>query len=409
MRRFFWGLLLLSLLAAGCAPKQDAPPEEEPPAAPAPREPASEPAPAPEPPPPPDPREAAVEALAESMSLEEKVGQLFFPRCPAQGAAEKIARFHLGGCLLFTADFKDADGNWLTAEAFMEKTAAFQDAAAVPLFIGVDEEGGTVARASRNPNLFPEKFQSPRKVFAAGAAAAPDNAWKAGMDALRADAVEKNAGLSRYGINVNFSPVADVSTDPEDFMYDRSFGEDAGETADFVGIVVAEMGRAKVGSVLKHFPGYGDNPDTHTGIAVDERPYERFEEEDFIPFRTGISAGANAVLVSHNIVTCMDPDLPASLSPEVHRVLREELGFDGVILTDDLAMGAVRAYAEEGSVAGLALQAGNDMIVTADFEQQIPLVLAALEDGTLDVETIDAALRRVLGWKYDLGLLDTGA
>ena len=409
MKKIFWCLLLLSLLLTACAPKQDLPPAEDPPPA---AQPAPEPAPVPEPeppPPPPDPREAAVEALVESMTLEEKVGQLFFSACPAQGAAEKIAQYHLGGCLLFTVDFKDADGNWLTAEAFMDKIASFQDAADVPLFIGVDEEGGTVARASRNPNLFPEKFQSPRKVFAAGASGAAENAWSAGMDALRSDAAEKNAGLRRYGINVNFAPVADVSTNPEDFIYDRSFGEDAGETADFVGIVVAEMGHAKVGSVLKHFPGYGNNADTHTGIAIDERPYERFEEEDFIPFRAGISAGANAVLVSHNVVTCMDPDLPASLSPEVHRVLREELGFDGVILTDDLAMGAVQAYAEEGSTAVMALQAGNDMVVTPDFEKQIPLVLAALEDGSLDAEAIDSALRRVLGWKYDLGLLEVPA
>ena len=134
---------------------------------------------------------------------------------------------------------------------------------------------------------------------------------------------------------------------------------------------------------------------------MDERPYEQFQAEDFLPFRAGIQAGAGSVLVSHNIVNCMDPDLPASLSPEVHRILREELGFTG-----DLAMGAVREYAQEGSVAVMALRAGNDMVVTPDFEKQIPLVLAALEDGTLDEETIDAALRRVLGWKYDLGLLD---
>ena len=109
--------------------------------------------------------------------------------------------------------------------------------------------------------------------------------------------------------------------------------------------------------------------------------------------------------MSHNIVTCMDGDLPASLSPEVHRVLREELGFDGVVLTDDLAMDAIGQYAREGSAAVLALQAGNDMVVTTDFTQQIPQVLQALEEGVLSPETIDRAAARVLGWKYDLGLL----
>ena len=174
--------------------------------------------------------------------------------------------------------------------------------------------------------------------------------------------------------------MADVSTDPADFIYARTYGLDAEQTAFFVGQTVEEMTRLKTGSVLKHFPGYGSNADTHTGIAVDERPYEQFQAEDFLPFRAGIQAGAGSVLVSHNIVNCMDPDLPASLSPEVHRILREELGFTGVVLTDDLAMGAVREYAQEGSVAVMALRAGNDMVVTPDFEKQIPLVLAALED-----------------------------
>ena len=204
---------------------------------------------------------------------------------------------------------------------------------------------------------------------------------------------------------MNFAPVADVSTDPADFIYDRTLGRDASATAGYVASVVGAMEESRIGSVLKHFPGYGNNADTHTGIAVDQRPYDSFETSDFLPSAAGIAAGADAVLVSHNIVTCMDGDLPASLSPEVHRVLREELGFDGVILTDDLAMDAIDQYAETGSAAVLALQAGNDMVVTTDFTQQIPQVLQALADGTLSQEVVDRAAARVLGWKYDLGLL----
>ena len=101
-----------------------------------------------------------------------------------------------------------------------------------------------------------------------------------------------------------------------------------------------------------------------------------------------------------------DFTLPASLSSQVHEVLRRELGFEGVVLTDDLAMDAVRAYAEDGSVAVLAVQAGNDMIVTSDFEAQIPLVIEAVRAGTVEQEAVDAAVTRVLGWKYDLGLLE---
>ena len=146
---------------------------------------------------------------------------------------------------------------------------------------------------------------------------------------------------------------------------------------------------------------------THTGIAVDQRPYETFETADFLPFQAGLTAGGDtaAVLVSHNIITCMDPDLPASLSPEVHRVLREELHFDGVAMTDDLAMEAVAAYAEDGAVAVMALEAGNDLVITTDYRTQIPKVLEAVESGALDASVIEGACRRVLTWKQALGLL----
>ena len=342
----------------------------------------------------PDPRQEAIDSLLSGMTLEEKVGQMFFVRCPDVQAAEKISEYHLGGYLLFGRDFQTSAGDWLTAEAFTANMAAYQAAAEIPLLIGVDEEGGTVARATRNPNLFSAKRQSPQAVYAQG-----------GMEAVLEDTRLVNQGLLSYGINVNFAPVADVSTDSADFIYDRTLGQDAAATADYVSQVVTEMDTVGIGSVLKHFPGYGSNTDTHTGVAIDERPWETFVHEDFLPFQAGIDAGADCVLVSHNVVTCMDDTLPASLSPEVHRVLREELGFTGVVLTDDLAMDAVEAYAEDGSVAVLAVLAGNDMIVTTDFTTQIPQVIAAVEDGTIDESLIDQAVSRVLGWKYDLGLL----
>lgn len=342
----------------------------------------------------PDPRQEAIDSLLSGMTLEEKVGQMFFVRCPDIQAAEKVSEYHLGGYLLFGRDFQTSTGDWLTAEAFTANVAAYQTAAEIPLLIGVDEEGGTVARATRNPNLFSAKRQSPQAVYAQG-----------GMEAVLEDTRQVNQGLLSYGINVNFAPVADVSTDSSDFIYDRSFGQDAAATADYIAQAVTEMDTVGIGSVLKHFPGYGSNTDTHTGVAIDERPWETFVNEDFLPFQAGIDAGADCVLVSHNVVTCMDDTLPASLSPEVHQVLREELGFTGVVLTDDLAMDAVEAYAEDGSVAVLAVLAGNDMIVTTDFTTQIPQVIAAVEDGTIDESLIDQAVSRVLGWKYDLGLL----
>lgn len=352
----------------------------------------------PAPPPEPTPEELAsqeIDDLLSSLTTEEKVGQLFFVRCPAESAVEDVTTYHLGGYVLFGRDFADK-----TADDVIQTLRSYQDAAAadtgIPLLLGVDEEGGTVVRVSSNPHLRGEKYRSPQKLLAVG-----------GTEALVADMEEKDALLSALGINVNLAPVADVSTDPSDFIYDRTCGLDAAGTAECIRAVVEQMAGDNMGSVLKHFPGYGNNADTHTGIAVDNRPLEQFRENDFLPFSAGMEAGSGktAVLVSHNIMTAVDDALPASLSPAVHDLLRTELDFDGVVMTDDLAMDAVAAYAQDGAVAVMALQAGNDLIITTDYRTQIPKVLSAVEDGTLSMDTVDTACRRVLTWKQSLGLL----
>ncbi len=374
-------LTLLFLTACGSTPKAEEPGPETPPV--------EELGPPPtEPDPPPDP----LEELLSSMTLEEKVGQLFFVRCPAENAVEDINTYHLGGYILFGRDTKDK-----TANELIQTIQSYQDGAAIPLLIGVDEEGGTVVRVSSNSHLRSEKFASPQRLYALG-----------GMDRIVADAREKDVLLDALGFNVNLAPVADVSTDPNDFIYPRSFGQDAQATADYISAVTVQMAADGMGSVLKHFPGYGDNTDTHTGIAVDDRPLEQFQTCDFLPFQAGIAAGGDktAVLVSHNIVTAMDPAFPASLSPAVHEILRNGLNFDGVVMTDDLAMDAVAAYAEDGAVAVMALEAGNDLVLTTDYRTQIPKVLEAVENGTLDEAVIDTACRRVLRWKQALGLLE---
>lgn len=330
-----------------------------------------------------------IQELLSSMSVEEKVGQMFFVRCPDVGAVEAVSEYKLGGYILFARDFKDK-----TAEQVRSDIESYQSAAGVPLLIGTDEEGGTVVRASSNPNLFPHVCQSPQTLYAQG-----------GMDSITQDARQKSLTLLDLGVNVNLAPVADVSTNPDDFIYDRSFGQDAQATADYVSNVVSAMDAEGIGSVLKHFPGYGNNVDTHNGVAIDERPYETFETSDFLPFTAGIQAGADAVLVSHNVMTCVDDQLPSSLSPAVHQVLRNTLGFQGVIMTDDLAMDAVAAYATNESAAVMAVQAGNDMIITTDFQTQIPQVVEAVNNGTIDEAQVDQSVTRILKWKYDLGLL----
>lgn len=330
-----------------------------------------------------------IEELLSTMTVEEKVGQMFFVRCPDTGAVEAVSQYKLGGYILFGRDFKDK-----TAEQVRNDISSYQSASGVPLLIGTDEEGGTVVRASSNPNLFSHRGLSPQALFAEG-----------GMDSIIQDARQKSVTLLGLGVNVNLAPVADVSTDPNDFIYDRSFGQDAQATAEYVSNVVKTMDAEGIGSVLKHFPGYGNNVDTHTGVAIDERPYETFQTSDYLPFTAGIQAGADAVLVSHNVMSCVDNQLPASLSPAVHKELRETLGFQGVIMTDDLAMDAVAAYAGDQSPAVMAVKAGNDMIITTDFQTQIPEVVQAVKSGEIDEAQIDQSVTRVLQWKYDLGLL----
>ena len=394
MKRLFTILLavlsLLSLTACGGSPTEET--SQEPLVDIQPQE--------PEAPPEPTPEELAaqeVEDLLASLTLEEKVGQLFFVRVPDTDAVSDVSTYHLGGYILFGRDTADK-----TADALIQTIQSYQDAAAVdtgiPLLIGVDEEGGTVVRVSSNPNLRSQKFSSPQKLLSAG-----------GVERLVEETADKDALLQALGINVNLAPVADVSTDPSDFIYDRTCGLDAAGTADCVASMVEQMASDGMGSVLKHFPGYGSNVDTHTGIAVDQRSLESFQESDFLPFSAGIAAGdgTTAVLVSHNIMTAVDDSLPASLSPAVHDLLRTELGFDGVAMTDDLAMDAVAAYSEDGAVAVMALQAGNDLVITTDYRTQIPKAIEAVENGTLSEETIDTACRRVLTWKQDLGLLSS--
>ena len=381
--------LMLCLLLFACGEKKTDEPDGQP------DTPTVDPTPAP---PEQTPKELAEQRLNEriaNMTLEEKVGQLFFVRCPETGAAEDVKNYHLGGLLLFGRDYKNAGGEWLTQDDFTAAVQSYQAAADIPLFIGSDEEGGTVTRASKNPNLFSAPLPSPQELYTAE-----------GMDGLLSTTRTYNEQLKALGINVNFAPVCDVSTDKNDFIYARSFGKDAQTTADYIAKAVTEYEAAGVACVLKHFPGYGNNVDTHTGIAVDERSYETFETADLLPFSAGIAAGAPFVLVSHNIVNCMDASLPASLSPKVHEILRGTLGFDGLIVTDDLAMDAVKSYAQDGSVAVLALQAGNDMIVTTDYRTQIPQVIAAVQSGEIDEREIDAHVYRVLHEKQALGLID---
>lgn len=325
-----------------------------------------------------------------NMKLEEKVGQMFFVRCPDEDAVQQVSEYNIGGYILFGRDF---DGK--TKDEVINCIQSYQNEADIPLLIGVDEEGGTVVRVSSNPNLRETPFLSPKDTYADG-----------GWDAVKQDSEEKADLLLSLGINVNLAPVCDMTSDEYGFMYDRSFSSDVDMENRFVRTVVETSKSKKLGTVLKHFPGYGNNSDTHTGITYDDRDYSEFENTDFKPFYQGIESGADCILVSHNIVNCMDSEYPASLSQKVHDILRNDFRFDGVIMTDDLIMDAITDFTGDEAAAVTAAKCGNDLLCCSSVDTQYPAVLEAVQSGKIPEAQVDASVKRILKWKQNLGIFN---
>ena len=380
MRRLV--LLGLALLLAGCAA-----PKEEPTAA------ATIPATAvettqPEPTETEAPKDPVQERL-EAMTQEEKVGQLFLARCRKETALDDIPKYHLGGLVLFGQDF---DGE--TMSSMQKKLKAYRGAGDIPLLLAADEEGGTVARVSSHPVFRGEPFPSPRQAFQSG-----------GLSLALSLESEKAYLLHTLGLNVNLAPVCDIALNPGSFLYSRSLGADPVTTGQYVSDTLERMAEYQVGGVMKHFPGYGENGDTHVGSVLDSRSLEELEGKDLIPFASGIQTGLGAVMVSHNRVAALDADTPASLSKAVIGYLRTAMAYDRVVITDDLSMGALEDYTPE-EAAVLAINAGADLLCSTEFESQYSAVLAAVQTGDIPQERIDEAVYRVLSWKAQLGLIE---
>ena len=336
----------------------------------------------------PTPTGDPLEVLMDSLTLEQKVGQIFLARCPETGAAEAVRQYHLGGFVLFDRDFEGE-----TPSSMAQKIAGYQGVSDIPLLIAVDEEGGTVNRVSSHKAFRAYPFPSPRALYTKG-----------GLELIHNTEAEKAQLLSGLGINVNLAPVCDITTNPNAFMYRRSLGQSPAVTGEFVADSIQTMGRFGVAAVMKHFPGYGNNADTHTGIARDSRSLETLETEDMQPFFAGISAGGGAILVSHTIVEAIDPECPASLSQPMNYYLRLAMNFGGVIITDDLSMDAIAAQYGTEEAAVLAVLAGNDLLCSTEFETQYSAVLKACRSGRIPEAVLNEAVERVLRWKAQMGL-----
>ncbi|MBE6758918.1 MAG: beta-hexosaminidase [Ruminococcaceae bacterium] len=338
-------------------------------------------------------RDMKLDSIIEDMTTQQKVGQLLLLRShniPDEQFRAEISDTCAGGVVLFADDIKGKDSAQLT-----EYIRSLQQSSDGNMLICVDEEGGDVVRVSSNRNLRSASFRSPRRLYAEG-----------GMELIASDATEKARFLRQFGFNVNFAPVADVVTLRDAMMYRRAFGGDAASTAEFVRTVVTASEAEGVGTCVKHFPGYGNTSgDTHNGVVTLDTTLEQLRENDFIPFAEGIEAGCGAVMITHTVMKGIDPDHPATMSPEVIGLLREELSFEGVTVSDGMDMGAIRAYSGGRDVCVTAFLAGVDLMCTPDDGRATHRALCdAVADGTISMEQLDAAVRRIINWKLDLGL-----
>ena len=321
-----------------------------------------------------------------NMTIEEKIGQLLLVRYPNDNQIEIAINNNLGGYIFFEKDFINK-----TENEVKEMINSIQEKAKIPLLTAVDEEGGRVVRISSNKNLVSERFKSSRVLYLTG-----------GFELIKEDTINKSNILSNLGINVNLAPVVDISTNENDYMYYRTIGEDAKITSKYAKTVINASKKGNVSYVLKHFPGYGNNVDTHNNTAIDNRSYESILNNDLKPFKSGINANAEAILVSHNIVTSIDNKNIASLSPSIHNLLRNELDFTGIIITDDLYMDAASKIE---NVSLKAILSGNDLIITTNYENSINEIKKALDNNEIDESLINKLALRNIAWKYYKGLI----
>lgn len=324
--------------------------------------------------------------LVKQMTVDEKITQLLLVRYPDENQKEVLERYQFGGYLFFAKDFKNK-----TKEEVIHMTSELQLASKIPILTALDEEGGIVVRVSSNPNLRATKFLSSQELYQQG-----------GFDRIKEDTVEKSNLLNSLGLNLNLAPVVDVSTNSSDYMYKRSLGQNAQITSKFVKVVLEASKNSNVSYTLKHFPGYGNNVDTHSGVSLDNRSLESLHEIDLKPFIEGIKSGAEAILVSHNIVTSIDSENPASLSSSINKLLREELGFTGVVIIDDLVMKAVEDIPDKSLKS---LLAGNDLLITTNYIESIGEIKGGIARGEITEEDLDKHVIRILSWKYNKGLL----
>ena len=326
------------------------------------------------------------------MPLEDKVAGLFVITPEAltgvgtatkagEGTQEALSQYSVGGLIYFGQ-------NILDKEQITTMLANTVTMSKYPIFLAVDEEGGDVSRVA-NSNVEVTKVDD---MAAIGAGGDTSQAYEAGTNI--------GSYLKELGFNVDFAPVADVTIEGEESaLGNRSFGSDPQLVGGMVTNVVNGIEGADVSACLKHFPGLGStSADTHEGRVEIDKTLDELRASDFVPFQQGIEAGVDFVMVSHVTAPALDEEsLPSSLSKKVITdILRGELGFEGVVITDALDMNSITDYYTPGEAAVMALEAGADMLLMPeDFEEAYQAVLSAVQEGTISEERLDESLERI--------------
>ena len=357
-----------------------------------------------------------MEATLDSMTLEQKVGQLFMTHVygssadtqePADVAANQklygvdnaeqlIDKYQPGGIIYFAWTNSVKNPTQIAELSNGIQDAASAQPSQVPSLIGIDQEGGIVAR------IGPPATQLPGNMAL--------GAGRSARDAQDAAAINGDE-LSAMGINWNFAPVADVNVNPANPVIGvRSFGENPQLAATMTAAQTRGYTSAGVAGAAKHFPGHGDTAtDSHTGLPVVDHTRAEWEQLDRPPFQAAIDAGVPAIMTAHISVPALDPSGdPATLSESIMTgILREEMGYDGVVITDALDMAGASATYGNDRVPVLALKAGVDMLLMPpQFDVAYNAVLDAVKSGELTEERIDTSVRRILTLKRDLGIID---
>ncbi len=384
----------LALSACGQAPAQTLPSPDSEAAASA--TPESTPTPTPEPTP--DPVQVKAEELLSGMTLREKLCQLMIVRpetltgeSPVTAAGETtrlaLESYPVGG-LIYSVD------NLVTQEQTREMITNTQSYSEIPLFISADEEGGNVGRLMyKLGTTWVNDMYSYKDM---------------GEDTAYANAYTIGSDMVSCLFNTDFAPVADVWTNPENTVIgDRAYSDDFAQASELVAAAVRGFTDAGVVCCVKHFPGHGDtSTDTHEGAAVVDKSLDELRAGELLPFESGIDAGVDMVMVGHITVTAVD-DEPATISKAVITdLLREELGWDGVVITDSLDMGALAGY-DNGEVCVKFLEAGGDILLgVPDIEAALTALETAVTDGRLTEQRIDESVQRVLELKIAHGIIE---